>query len=168
MKNSRCITHTENCIISFGQNISGVKEDNNNNSSCSCDDNYEWNTSKTGCVKSVVCPSNFSKVNNTCVCDDNYEWNTFGNLCIEKKEEKALSRKEDLNADIGSVEIEEEPEGALSLNDNSENDVAINDNQNIQKEEIKKQANLASLASAFVGGFFTSIGNFFGKLFSIF
>lgn len=71
LKNEQCITYTQDCINNFGLNVYGIKGDNGN-SSCYCKDGYEWNASQTACIKSVICPLNFKKVNNECVCDNNY------------------------------------------------------------------------------------------------
>lgn len=46
----QCITHTKNCENSFGYYVSGQPGDNNN-SSCSCINGYQWNELKTACVK---------------------------------------------------------------------------------------------------------------------
>ncbi len=45
-----CITHTKNCENSFGLNVTGVKGDNDN-SSCSCNSGYQWNSDRTKCEK---------------------------------------------------------------------------------------------------------------------
>jgi len=50
---NECISHTKNCEKSFGVNVSGVKGDNNN-SSCSCVDGYEWSADQTKCVEKKV------------------------------------------------------------------------------------------------------------------
>ncbi len=47
-----CITHTENCKNYYGQNVYGVKGDNN--SSCSCLSGYSWNSNQTACVKNEI------------------------------------------------------------------------------------------------------------------
>jgi len=44
-----CITYTQDCINNFGQNVGGVKGDNN--SSCYCNDGYQWNSQQTACIK---------------------------------------------------------------------------------------------------------------------
>ena len=46
---SVCITYTQDCINSFGQNVHGTKG-NNNNSSCDCDTGYQWNSQQTACI----------------------------------------------------------------------------------------------------------------------
>ena len=49
-KNNRCIPHTEDFRLEFGSNTYGVKGDANN-STCYCLDGYEWNNTKTECLK---------------------------------------------------------------------------------------------------------------------
>lgn len=59
-KNNSCITHTQNCIDTFGPNVYGTKGPSNN-SSCGCNDGYEWNITKTACIQkltSVQLPTN--------------------------------------------------------------------------------------------------------------
>lgn len=53
-RNGRCISNTQDCINSFGPNVSGVP--GTNNSSCSCVAGYIWNTTKTACVWSPPTP----------------------------------------------------------------------------------------------------------------
>jgi hypothetical protein len=48
LNNGNCITHTENCKLSFGAYVSGVAGDNN--SSCSCLSGYSWNDLRTSCI----------------------------------------------------------------------------------------------------------------------
>lgn len=45
-----CITHTKNCENSFGPNVTGVKGDSDN-SSCTCNAGYQWDSNKTKCEK---------------------------------------------------------------------------------------------------------------------
>ena len=49
MRNNTCITYTEDCIRNFGQNVYGTKGTNNSN--CYCKEGYEWNPSRTACIK---------------------------------------------------------------------------------------------------------------------
>lgn len=44
-----CITYTQDCINNFGKNVYGVKGDKSN-SSCYCDDGYQWNSPRTSCI----------------------------------------------------------------------------------------------------------------------
>ena len=50
-----CISYTDDCIRQFGANSIGTKGQNNN-SSCNCEDGFEWNGTQTACVKKVVAP----------------------------------------------------------------------------------------------------------------
>jgi len=70
---SICVTYIQNCQNKYGVNSYG---DKNN---CYCNSGYQWNSSKTSCVK-IVCPINSSIVDNQCVCNDGYVYN--GNSCI--------------------------------------------------------------------------------------
>lgn len=49
MNNNICITHTENCIKSFGENVIGTKGDNEE-SNCYCNSGFTWNTTRTNCI----------------------------------------------------------------------------------------------------------------------
>ncbi len=51
MRDDNCITYTEDCIQTFGSHVYGTK--GNNNIFCNCESGYEWNLSKTVCVKKV-------------------------------------------------------------------------------------------------------------------
>lgn len=103
-----CITYTQDCINSFGQNVFGVKG-NGNNSSCSCNIGYQWNSLKTACVKmessktfndiqlqleqlkqqlGAVCPQNSTPRDGQCFCNEgygNYEGAclTYDAICIK-------------------------------------------------------------------------------------
>lgn len=50
LKNNECITYSQDCKNSFGDNVVGVKGDNNN-SDCYCAVGFEWNANRTLCVK---------------------------------------------------------------------------------------------------------------------
>ncbi len=81
MRDNQCITYTEDCKRLYGNNIYGVKGDNK--SDCYCDFGYEWNVSKTACVKTITCFLNSTKINNICVCNTGYEWNTSQTACVK-------------------------------------------------------------------------------------
>lgn len=72
-----CITYTQNCQNQYGTNSYGDKN------YCYCNTGYEWNSSKTSCIKSILCPLNSTKINNTCVCDSGYEWNYSQTACVK-------------------------------------------------------------------------------------
>lgn len=50
LKNNICITNTQDCINSYGQNVYGVAV-GNNNSTCYCNIGYQWNVGQTSCVE---------------------------------------------------------------------------------------------------------------------
>lgn len=50
LKNNACISNTQDCINSYGQNVYGVAS-TNNNSTCYCNMGFQWNTEKTGCIQ---------------------------------------------------------------------------------------------------------------------
>ncbi len=53
LSGNKCITHTENCKNYYGENVYGIKSENNN-SSCFCSVDYEWNPNQTFCVKKII------------------------------------------------------------------------------------------------------------------
>lgn len=61
MKNNVCLTYTQDCKNNFGEHVYGQK--GNNNSSCFCDNGYEWNTSKTSCIQKQNNNDNEQKIN---------------------------------------------------------------------------------------------------------
>ena len=63
---SVCITYTQNCQSKYGVNSYGDKN------YCYCSSGYEFNSEKTACIKSVVCPLSSTKINNACVCNKGY------------------------------------------------------------------------------------------------
>jgi len=74
MRNNKCITYTQGCQLTYGPNSYGDKQ------YCYCSTGYEWNTSKTDCIKNAVCPLNSSNINNVCVCNEGYLMRN--NTCI--------------------------------------------------------------------------------------
>lgn len=97
MRNGVCISYTEDCIREFGQNVYGTKGEDNN-SSCHCKSDYEWNSARTGCIKSIVCSTNSIKVGSECVCDVDYEWNLYGTDCTRIVEvlDREISKDEEV------------------------------------------------------------------------
>jgi len=71
---SICITYTQNCQLKYGLNSYGDKN------YCYCSLGYEFNSTKTACVKSITCPLNSTKINNVCVCNEGYIMKD--NVCI--------------------------------------------------------------------------------------
>ncbi|MFA6409945.1 MAG: hypothetical protein WCW01_07225, partial [Gammaproteobacteria bacterium] len=82
-----CITHTQDCVNSFGYNIHGSKGDNNN-SSCNCDDGYQWNSSKTACVKTENTPAVQEVPKQLQQAENNSVEQELGKSYPEVKEEK--------------------------------------------------------------------------------
>jgi hypothetical protein len=50
VRNNMCISHTQDCQLSFGVNTVGTAGANGN-STCSCSRGYYWNNTKTSCLK---------------------------------------------------------------------------------------------------------------------
>ena len=63
---SICITHTQNCQLKYGSNSYGDKQ------YCYCSSGYEFNSDKTTCVKSIICPANSTKVGQNCLCNEGF------------------------------------------------------------------------------------------------
>jgi hypothetical protein len=49
---NKCITYTEDCKNSYGENVYGSKGDNG--SLCYCENSYEWNSNRTQCIKQAT------------------------------------------------------------------------------------------------------------------
>lgn len=63
---SICITYTQNCQLKYGPNSYGDKQ------YCYCSTGYEFNSDKTACVQSVVCPVNATRVGSSCICSEGF------------------------------------------------------------------------------------------------
>ncbi|KPJ56553.1 hypothetical protein AMJ49_04560 [Parcubacteria bacterium DG_74_2] len=74
---SSCITYTQNCQLKYGVNSYGDKN------YCYCSPGYEFNSAKTACVLSIICPPYSSKINNSCYCNAGYEWNSSKTSCVK-------------------------------------------------------------------------------------
>lgn len=48
-RGGQCVTHTEDCRLSFGNNVTGAPG-TESNSLCYCAAGYSWNSSKTACI----------------------------------------------------------------------------------------------------------------------
>lgn len=66
LKNNICITNTQDCKNSFGENVYGVAL-SENISNCYCNSGYLWNTEKTSCTLTPV--ANIINVTPTMVTD---------------------------------------------------------------------------------------------------
>lgn len=51
---SKCVSHTENCQLQFGSNISGVASANKMVSECSCNKGFKFDSKNKRCVVPVV------------------------------------------------------------------------------------------------------------------
>lgn len=49
MHNEQCVTHTQDCQLTFGNNVIGTPG-SSTNSNCDCAVGYQWNATKTKCV----------------------------------------------------------------------------------------------------------------------
>ncbi|MFA7049846.1 MAG: hypothetical protein WC164_01905 [Patescibacteria group bacterium] len=59
LSEGKCISHTENCKIFFGDNVYGIKDVNNvGGSSCYCNQGYKWSDDKKHCILSQVATDN--------------------------------------------------------------------------------------------------------------
>jgi len=51
-KNEQCISHTEDCRLTFGDHVIGYQgQPGLNNSNCDCEEGYIWNSLRTACVQ---------------------------------------------------------------------------------------------------------------------
>ncbi|GIW69046.1 MAG: hypothetical protein KatS3mg100_540 [Candidatus Parcubacteria bacterium] len=63
---SVCVTYTQNCQLKYGPNSYGDKQ------YCYCSPGYEFNSDKTACIQSVVCPVNATRLGGSCVCNEGF------------------------------------------------------------------------------------------------
>lgn len=55
LKGSTCISHMENCKLTFGENVQGTPDVLNDNSSkCQCNNGYEWSSDGKLCIEKQV------------------------------------------------------------------------------------------------------------------
>ena len=159
LKNNKCITHTEDCIQSFGDNVYGVKGDNGN-SSCYCSDGYEWTPSRTACIKTITCPLNSTKINNICVCDTGYKWDSSETNCI-KEEIQTINQNIKSQDEKPSSSPFISPLSSISpspsVSQNKEMSNVLNGTKEVQQKKfspLKSFSNfLASISNAFTGFF---------------
>lgn len=78
-----CISLDQFCKDKYGENSYVLSELGNN--FCSCNKGYEFNSDKTACIKSIICPNNskYNIISKKCECIDGYELSGSG--CIYKK-----------------------------------------------------------------------------------
>jgi len=175
MRNNKCITYTEYCVQHFGQNVYGVKGDDGD-IWCLCKEGYEWNSSRTACVKKVLCPPNARKVAGTCVCNDGYKWDSLKRVCIKKKEytnsfsaTHQLSQREKLS-DAPQKEKFEKEEPSEMLKEVVEKEEQLQPQQTQEKKlEFAKQKAEQEQRKSFLTSFslfLASIFNFIKKIFA--
>jgi len=111
LKNNACITYDEDCQNNFGKNSYAV-EGNNENSSCSCKDEYEWNKERNFCIPK--CPENSYRVLDIlCKCTrDNEKYNIISNSCdvieVEKEEsQEQTEEKKEVKENVDNKVIED-------------------------------------------------------------
>ncbi len=87
-KNNICITYTEDCKISFGENVFGNKNINvPNSSSCYCNDGYQWTSDMKSCIlkQGIFCSENSTLANdNKCYCNAGFIFDGVSSKCIKK------------------------------------------------------------------------------------
>jgi len=157
-KGSICITYTQNCQNQYGINSYGDKN------YCYCKSGYEWNSSKTTCVKSIVCPLNSTKTNNICVCNNGYEWNTDKTVCLKietphQTTETNQNIAESQNETTASPNEKQIEEKQVTQKD----DISYNENTEKNKDVSKKTR---SGLTGFFSNLLASISNAFKNLFS--
>ena len=88
LKNNKCITHTENCKLTYGNFVYGVKS-NSEDSSCYCIDGYKWNNDKTGCIKEqIICLdliNGYLGNDGACYCNTGFDWSDTQQKCTQIK-----------------------------------------------------------------------------------
>lgn len=84
LRNNNCISYTDDCKLSFGNNVYGTKGTSNNNSYCYCNDGYKWNDDKTNCIENITCPVNSILFGGECKCLDDLELNSDKTACVKK------------------------------------------------------------------------------------
>ncbi len=138
MSNEQCITHTEDCIRYYGQNVYGEKG-NDNNSLCHCIDGYVWNASQTACVKTQIKESPTPELTS-----------------------KETSEKEEENQ-----QEEQETEIQQQATDTTETTLEKSEQPEQSKENTTEESKPKRLLSI-LASILSSVKDFFVKLFSLF
>lgn len=87
LKNNQCITYTQDCTATFGDNVVGSAANQPNVSSCGCSAGYRWNDTKTACIANTPAPATQCaggatlNIFGSCVCPDGYFLDTGLNIC---------------------------------------------------------------------------------------
>jgi len=95
---SSCITYTQNCQNKYGSNSYEDKQ------YCYCSSGYEFNSDKTSCIKSIICPINSTKVGQSCICNEGFV----------SKNEQCISHTEDCRLTFGGHVIGHEGQSGLN------------------------------------------------------
>jgi len=161
MRNNNCLTYTQDCIQGFGNNVIGVKG-NNNNSSCDCVSGYAWNSQRTGCeiikdTPNVIAniPIDIPTDNPTedIKCADGLVLSPRKNVCIKVPE---------------NAHIVNSPTDLWLCNDGYKetgNKCVLIDNSNLQQNQNQEQVKANDNSQEPSKNIFKKIGNFFKSLF---
>ena len=111
--NYSCISHTDSCKATYGDNVYGTKSVDGkvDVSSCYCLDGYQWNLNKTKCIKK--CPPNSSPGmpsqgnEEKCFCDSGYEEDTVTQGCKKRVIIDEGARPIINNNQLNSSEVEQ-------------------------------------------------------------
>lgn len=85
MNADSCISHTENCMNKYGENIYGLKKDETT-SSCYCETGYKMNAERTSCVEINYCRdyrNGYLDEAGECVCYSGDIWDGVNSKCIK-------------------------------------------------------------------------------------
>ncbi len=158
LKNNECITYTEDCKRTFGDNVSyGVK--GNNGSLCYCKFGYTWNESKTACIEKTVIPAQEiiekpkEEINPPAIIQEEQETN-FIQYDVNV-DDKNVQIKEEYNGNMGAQNSDNNKENVKE--DVQENNRSIVNNDDQGKKEIK--------VFQVLGNFFSKVKNWFLGLF---
>lgn len=142
LRNNQCITYMIDCQLSFGEHVLGSKGDSGN-SSCNCEVGYNWNNTKTACVKietkTALPPQNSSQPKPQV------------NIVNPKLKEEIIPSPESKPKKDETEKIEQKPK---------EKPVASAITENKSDEGSKGKRFIANIFEA-AGGFFKKIFNWF-------
>lgn len=165
-----CITYTQSCQNKYGINSYGDKD------YCYCNVGYEWNSTKTTCIQSVICPLNSTKINNICICNEDYIMRnniciTYTEDCIREFGQNVWGTKGNNNSNcycnegyqwnssqtacikVETLEKKEEPENIIQKEQQKEQ------NQQKEQENLQQNENEQNKESESVLSFETQINN---------
>lgn len=161
MRGNNCITHTQDCIQSFGNNVVGVKG-NDNNSSCDCVSGYIWNSQRTGCkvientpdvVANAPIDIPTDSLTEDIKCADGLVLSPRKNVCIKVPE---------------NAHIVNSPTDLWLCNDGYKetgNKCVLTDSTNLQQNQNQEEVETNNISQEPSKNIFKKIGNFFKSLF---